>query len=138
VIQDEARHVHYGVVALREHVKDELTDSERREREDWCFEVALLMRNRLMAWEVYEEHFEHRLTRSQWAEVLSSSRGFEEFRHVMFSRLMPNLREIGLLSERIKPHYERVGLARYFQGRAASEITADEMLAELDTEPAAA
>jgi len=138
VIQDEARHVHYGVIALREHIRDELSESERREREDWCFEVALLMRNRLMSWEVYEEHFEHRLTRRQWVEVLETSRGFAEFRHVMFSRLMPNLREIGLLSDRIRPHYERVGLMRYFDGRAAPEITGDEMLAELDLEPAIA
>ena len=55
VIQDEARHVHYGVLALREHVTKELSESERREREDWAFEVALLMRNRFMAYEIYEE-----------------------------------------------------------------------------------
>jgi hypothetical protein len=49
VIQDEARHVHYGVLALREHIKpQELSERERREREDWAFEVALLMRNRFM------------------------------------------------------------------------------------------
>src|SRR5690606_26423740 len=33
VIQDEARHVHYGVLALREHFRDGLSDAERRERE---------------------------------------------------------------------------------------------------------
>jgi hypothetical protein len=59
VIQDEARHVHYGVLALREHFATELSERERREREDWAFEVALLMRNRFMAYEVYEEWFEH-------------------------------------------------------------------------------
>ena len=52
----------------------------------------------------------------------------------MFSRLMPNLREIGLLSDRITPHYERVGLMKYFQGRAAPEITGDQMIAQLDSE----
>jgi len=46
VIQDEARHVHYGVLALRTHYQEALSESERREREDWAFEVALLMRNR--------------------------------------------------------------------------------------------
>ena len=44
VIRDEARHVHYGVLALREHFNNHLTERERREREDWAFEVALLMR----------------------------------------------------------------------------------------------
>ena len=37
VIQDEARHVHYGVLALREHITKHLTESERNEREDWAF-----------------------------------------------------------------------------------------------------
>ena len=37
VILDEARHVHYGVLALKEHIANELTERERREREDWAF-----------------------------------------------------------------------------------------------------
>lgn len=132
VIQDEARHVHYGVVALREHFNNALSESEQREREDWAFEVALLMRNRFLSWEVYEEWFEHKITRKQWADMVMSSPGFELFRQVMFQRLVPNLREIGLLSDRIKPHYERVGLMKYFDGRSADHITGDEMIAELD------
>jgi len=132
VIQDEARHVHYGVVALREHFNTQLTPRERNEREDWAFEVALLMRNRFLAWEVYEESFEGLLTRAQWREVVTTSPGLEEFRRVMFGRMVPNLREIGILSDRIKPHYEQVGLARYFGGKSADEITGDQMIEELD------
>ncbi len=118
VIQDEARHVHYGVVALREHFAHHITAAERREREDWSFEVALLMRNRFMAFEVYEEWFEGRLSRDDWKQVVVGSRGMEEFRRVMFSRLMPNLREIGLL--------------RYMDGAAADKLSGDGMIAELD------
>src|SRR6266478_2513111 len=40
VIADEARHVHYGVLALQKLYAGELSDRERREREDWAFEVA--------------------------------------------------------------------------------------------------
>jgi len=43
---------------------------------------------------------------------------------------VPNLREIGLLTDRVKPRYEQVGLSRYFQGRAADNITAEDMLSE--------
>ena len=132
VIQDEARHVHYGVLALREHITKELSEKERREREDWAFEVAILMRNRFLAYEIYEEWFEHKITRRQWQRVVDMSPGLQEFRHVMFARLVPNLREIGLLSDRIKPHYDRVGLLRYMGGKAASEVTGDQMIAELD------
>jgi hypothetical protein len=132
VIMDEARHVHYGVLALREHFNQNLTPKERNEREDWSFEVALLMRNRVMAYEVYEEWFEGIITRAQWRQVVLESPGFEEFRHVMFSRLVPNLREIGLLTERIKPHYDSVGLLRYMGFKAADQLSGDEILSELD------
>ena len=132
VIQDEARHVHYGVLALREHISKELSESERREREDWAFEVSLLMRNRFMAFEVYEEWFEGTMSREEWKRFVMEVPGMQMFRQVMFTRLVPNLREIGLLSPRIMPHYERVGLARYFDGRAADTLTAEEMLNDLD------
>ncbi|HJL05913.1 MAG TPA: ferritin-like domain-containing protein [Polyangiaceae bacterium LLY-WYZ-15_(1-7)] len=133
VIHDESRHVHYGVCALREHFNHHITERERREREDWAFEVAILMRNRFLAYEVYEEWFEGTmLTRKQWRDVVNTSPGLEEFRHVMFSRLVPNLREIGLMSERIIPHYDRVGLMKYFGGKSADAISGEEMIAELD------
>jgi hypothetical protein len=132
VIQDEARHVHYGVLALREQFTKHLTEAERREREDWAFEVALLMRNRFMAYEVFEEWFEGRLPRDKWREFITRAPGMREFRQVMFSRLVPNLREIGLMSERILPRYERVGLLEYFGGVAAHQLTGDQLIRELD------
>ena len=135
VIQDEARHVHYGVVALRKHFREELSDRERREREDWAFEVALLMRNRFLAYEVYEEWFEHKLTRAQWRDLAYAAPGMEEFRRTMFRRLVPNLREIGLLTSRIQPAYERVGLMRYFHGASAADLSYDDLLHDLDTAP---
>ncbi|PIE20072.1 MAG: hypothetical protein CSA66_01725 [Proteobacteria bacterium] len=130
VIQDEARHVHYGVVALREHISTALTERERREREDWAFEVAMLMRNRFFAYEVYDEWFAHKLSRARWREFIAGSPGMERFRSTMFRRLVPNLREIGLLTDRIKPYYERVGLMRYFGGRAADKVSAAELLSD--------
>ncbi|HRG97447.1 MAG TPA: ferritin-like domain-containing protein [Polyangiaceae bacterium] len=130
VIQDEARHVHYGVVALREHFNHHISERERNEREDWAFEVSLLMRNRFMAFEVFEEWFEGRMTRDQWKEVVSSSPGMIDFRRMMFSRIVPNLREIGLLSPRILPHYAQAGLAQYMHGKSADALTSAELLAE--------
>jgi len=132
VIQDEARHVHYGVIALRDHIRNELSDAERHEREDWAFEVALLMRNRFLSFEVYEEWFEHKLTRKEWAKFVTESPGFALFRQVMFKRLVPNLREIGLMSDRIKPHYQRAGLMEYYDGASANQLSGDQLIADLD------
>jgi len=132
VIQDEARHVHYGVLALREHFRDNLNERERQEREAWAFETALLMRNRFLAFELYEESFAHRLTRAQWKDFVYRSKGLGTFREVMFRRMVPNLREIGLLSDRVRPHYEAAGLGVYFQGAAADRLTAQMLIDDLD------
>jgi hypothetical protein len=131
VIRDESRHVHYGVVALREQFTRELSERERREREDWAFEVALLMRNRFMAYEVHDEWFAGRMPRATWRRFVSESKGMRDFRQVMFSRLVPNLREIGLMSPRILPAYEREGLMQYFGGLAADRLTSEALLADL-------
>lgn len=131
VIRDEARHVHYGVVALRDHFR-ELSTSERKEREDWAFEVALLMRNRFLALEVYEEWFEGIMSRRAWKSFVTETPGMSQFRQTMFSRLVPNLRAIGLVSPRILPRYEKVGLTRYMNGLAADRLDGAGMIADLD------
>jgi len=133
VIRDEARHVHYGVLALKDHTA-KLSHAELREREDWVFEVALLMQNRFMMYEIYEEWFEHKLSRRQWREIVLEMPGLHEFRQVMFSRLVPNLRAIGLLPDRMLPHYEKAGLLRYMNGADATELSGEQYVDELDLE----
>jgi hypothetical protein len=132
VIQDEARHVHYGVIALREHYLTQLSPRELVERQDWAFEVALLMRNRFMAHELYEERFQGVISRAQWNQLVRESPGMAEFRRTMFERLVPNLRYIGLLDERMETHYHAAGLLQYVGGKDAAHLTGDEMLADLD------
>lgn len=132
VIQDEARHVHYGVLALRSHIRNELTEREKNEREDWALEVALLMRNRFMAYEVFEEWGEGKMTREQWRHMVSHAPGMIQFRQVMFSRLVPNLREIGLMSPRILPRYEEAGLLQYMTGLSADKLSGEDLVRSLD------
>jgi hypothetical protein len=36
------------------------------------------------------------------------------------------------MSDRIKPHYDRAGLMEYFGGASASQLSGDQMIAELD------
>ncbi|MGB3621774.1 ferritin-like domain-containing protein [Ketobacter sp. MCCC 1A13808] len=131
VIRDEARHVHYGVLALKKHFTDSLSEVERREREDWAFEVAVLMRNRFMAHEIFEEWFEGTISRQAWNQLISTSPAMLQFRRNMFCRLIPNLDFIGLMSDRIRPHYARFGMLDYLQGKNASQLTEGEMMADL-------
>ncbi|MCB9567219.1 MAG: ferritin-like domain-containing protein [Myxococcales bacterium] len=131
VITDEARHVHYGVIALRDYYH-QLPERDRREREDWAFEVATLMRNRFLAHEFYDEYFGQSLSRREWDQMVLRSPYMDRFRRMMFKRLIPNLKRINLLSDRIRPHYQALGLLDFENGRAAPDLSADELIAETD------
>ncbi len=130
VIADEARHVHYGVLALENHYRGELSEAERREREDWAYEISLFMRNRFLAHEFYEEYYGHILSRQAWDKYMLESEFMALFRSRMFKRLVPNLKRIGLLTDRIRPHYEALGLLGYENDLAAPDLTEADLLAE--------
>lgn len=134
VITDEARHVTFGVVALREHF-ERMHESERREREDWAYEITVLMRNRFLGHEFYDEFYGHVMTRKEWDRIVLESGFMRRFRQTMFRRLIPNLRRIHLLSDRVRKHYDRLGLLVYENERAAPDMTAADVLAENDTAP---
>jgi len=129
VITDEARHVHYGVLALKEHTKT-LSPRELIDREDWAFELTLLMRNRFLLHEFHDEYYSHMMTRRQWDAWVLSAPMMSYFRKTMFERIIPNLRRIGLLSDRIRPFYEQIGLWEFASGKSANELTAADLLAE--------
>lgn len=128
VVTDEARHVHFGVLALEKLYREELSDRERREREEWAFEIALLLRSRFLGHELYDEYYAHELRRADWDRVVLASPMMALFRETMFKRIVPNLKRIGLLSERIRPRYERAGLLAFEHEKAAPELTASELL----------
>lgn len=129
VITDEARHVHFGVVALEEHYRCGLSPSELRERQDWAYEMCLLLRNRFLAHEVYDEYYAHLLGRREWDRILLGSEFMARFRRTLFRRIVPNLKRIHLLPERLRPHYAALGLLADEHERAAPELGVDELLA---------
>ena len=53
VMSDEARHVAFGVLSLKEYY-EELTDAEILERQEFAFEAAVRMRDRFLQQEVWE------------------------------------------------------------------------------------
>ena len=46
--------------------------------------------------------------------------------------LVPNIREIGLLTPRMRPYYDQAGMGQYYHGLAAPELTGDQMIVDLD------
>jgi len=130
VIADEARHVQFGVVALRDwYVKTEaLSERERREREDWVFELTLLMRNRFLAHEIYDEYWGHAMSRKEWDRLVMNSGLMTLFRRTMFKRIIPNIKRIGLLSDRVRPRYAELGILQFERERDATRLSTEDML----------
>ncbi|MCS6984317.1 MAG: ferritin-like domain-containing protein [Leptospiraceae bacterium] len=129
VISDEARHVHYGVEALRDYYTKEVSETLRREREDWAYEIAVMLRNRFLFYEIRDKYFAGRISRKGWEKMILESEIMREFRRVLFSRLIPNLKAIGLLTDRIRPKYEQLGVIEFEHMKSADRLSLAELLA---------
>jgi hypothetical protein len=94
VMADEARHVAFGVLSLQE-LYSQLSASELRERQEFAFEAAVRMRDRLRSQEVW-----HRMG-VPWNDVLTINErqdpAQDDFQVLLFSKIVPNLRKLGLL-----------------------------------------
>ncbi len=130
VITDEARHVHFGVVSLRDYYRA-LPEADRRDREDWAYEITVLMRNRFLAHEFYDEYYAHAMSRRAWDEAVLASPFMQHFRATMFRRLIPNLKRIHLLTDRVRPHYDKLGLLQWENDKPANELSAGDLM-EMD------
>jgi hypothetical protein len=98
VMKDEARHVAFGLLALQDAYKD-LTEAERHEREDFVIEAARLLRDRIVAEELYENLG---LPVDECLEFLEQSDIMRIYRQQLFARVVPTVKRIGLWSDKIQ------------------------------------
>lgn len=109
VIRDEARHVAFGVLSL-ENVYRSMTSSELREREELVIEAAVLMRDRLLMAEVWERlGFDV----DAWVAWSLETPFMTGFRQLLFSKIVPNLGRLGLLTPRVRAAFERLGVLQF-------------------------
>ncbi len=109
VMKDESRHVAFGMLALRDHYRG-LSGGELRDREDFIIYACELMRNRLagaeiaraMGWEVEAVR----------QAVMTSPTG-QIFRSMLFMRIVPNLRRLGLITPRVREAFERLEIIQF-------------------------
>jgi hypothetical protein len=109
VMQDEARHVAFGRLALRDYYP-QLTESERREREEFVIAGCLHLRDRFNSPEMWERIGID--PRDALAEV-DRSDGQIRFRKRLFSRIVPIVKDIGLWSERVQKVFAEMGVSHY-------------------------
>lgn len=109
VIRDESRHVAFGVLYMEEFVKS-LSQEEREDRAMFAYEACVVMRERLIATDVFE-HFGWDVEYCR--KKILDSKIMVQFRNLLFTRIMPNLAKVGLLTDNVRPKYEQLGLLQY-------------------------
>jgi para-aminobenzoate N-oxygenase AurF len=117
VMEDESRHVAFGVLSLREFCHN-VTDKERAEREDFVYEAAVLMRDRILNREVWEAMG---LDADACIAVALESPLSQEFRRRLFSKIVPNVKSLGLLSDRQRIRFEALGVLE-FEHNTTSDV----------------
>ena len=93
VMADEARHVAFGVISLQEYYEG-LTAAELRDRQEFAFEAAVRMRDRLVMQEVWDRLG---VPMTDVKRVLGTAPNRDDFQILLFSRIVPNLKKLGLL-----------------------------------------
>jgi uncharacterized ferritin-like protein (DUF455 family) len=109
IMGDESRHVAFGVISLEE-VYREMSAAELCEREDFVIEATHLMRERLLMQPVFERLGWPLDVWMPWALETPFMRGF---RQMLFSKIVPNLKRLGLLTPRVREEYAKLDLLRF-------------------------
>jgi len=112
VMSDEARHVAFGVLSLREYYS-ELSDAELRERQEFAFEAALRMRDRLLQQEVWERMGVDPKTA---ITTMRTSDLQDPFAPMLFAKIVPNCKKLGLLDASggwLRKRFEEIGVIQF-------------------------
>ncbi|MCU1692767.1 MAG: hypothetical protein JWM64_1858 [Frankiales bacterium] len=106
VMQDEARHVAFGRLALKDAYRD-LTTAERTEREEFVVEACYLMRDRIRGREVWETVG---LDAKACDAYVDQSEFMKLFRNHLFTRIVPIVKDIGLWGPKVQAAYQDMGV----------------------------
>jgi P-aminobenzoate N-oxygenase AurF len=125
VMQDEARHVAFGRIALREYYP-QLSAAERREREQFIVEGSYFLRDRLNSDEMWERiGIDPKDAMAEHA----ASEGQVRFRKRLFSRIVPTVKDIGLWGEPVQKAYADMGVLHYGDRNAQEMLDKDAAVA---------
>jgi P-aminobenzoate N-oxygenase AurF len=126
VMQDEARHVAFGRLALRDYYP-QLSEAERREREEFTVQACWHMRDRFNQREVWE-HLG--LPVEECIEILDHSETMRLFRSRLFSRIVPTVKDIGLWGPKVQEAFAAMGAIEFARTDAAAMLESDARIAE--------
>lgn len=110
VMRDEARHVAFGVLSLEDLYTKEMSSTELKEREEFVIEATVLMRDRLLMEEVWERIG---LDPKIWMPWSLNTPFMVGFRQLLFSKIVPNLKRLGLLTPRVREKFAQLNILSY-------------------------
>jgi hypothetical protein len=114
VMADEARHVAFGVLSLQEYYAG-LGAEELRERQEFAFEAATRMRDRLMMHAVWERMGVDRKTVTEFLLGIRQMAN-NPFQAALFSKIVPNCKKLGLLDAGdgwLRERFTEIGVIQY-------------------------
>ena len=126
VMQDEARHVAFGRIALRDYYP-QLSDAERSEREDFVIEACYHMRDRFNQVELWSNlGFDGEVA----VKAVLESDMMKQFRGRLFTRIVPTVKDIGLWSPKVQAAFREMGVVHFADVDAKALLDNDQRVAE--------
>ena len=112
VMSDEARHVAFGVLSLKE-VYEHLSDVEMKERQEFSYEASVRMRDRFMSQEVWERLG---VPPRDILPIVMRDPTRDMFQQMLFSKIVPNCKKLGLLDRNdhwLRRRFEEMGVIQF-------------------------
>ncbi len=125
VMQDEARHVAFGRLALRDYYP-QLTQKERDEREEFVVEGCYLLRDRFRGEEVWEALG---LPIAECVRYTDESDLLRAYRSALFTRIVPTVKDIGLWGPKVQKAYADMGVLGFAEADLDAMASHDEQVA---------
>jgi hypothetical protein len=124
VMSDEARHVAFGVLTLKEYYEG-LTSAELLDRQEFAFEAAVRMRDRFLQQEVWERlgvpvRDAIRVFKQDDPEIKNQ----DPFQQLLFSKIVPNCKKLGLLDANdgwLRKRFDTLGVTQFEDWADTSE-----------------
>src|SRR5437867_2306021 len=126
VMQDEARHVAFGRLALRDYYP-QLSEAERDEREEFVVDACWHMRDRFNQLEVWQRLG---LPIEECLRIVDRSEAMNLFRSRIFSRVVPTVRDIGLWGQRVQEAFAAMGAIEFADVDAGALLDNDARVAD--------
>jgi len=135
VMSDEARHVAFGVLSLAEYYQG-LTEAELKDRQEFLIENTLRNKNRSTTPEIWERMgTDAKQVYPAMVEAAGNLKvnPYAGFQRGFFSKLVPNVRKLGLLDANdgyLRRHWEGAGLLEFeFADDTASDYASYDAVA---------